>query len=158
MPQLAAREGPTYMRLLRGDVPRVLDEYDYTFELGKAKVVRPGQRRRVRLHRPDDHARPARRRGAGQEAASTSRRARPDDQAVRRGDRPRRRSTPTGWSSRWRTTPSIGGLFESVAVRRWSSGASAARSSAIGLPDEFLDAGALPTLHDRYGLSTQTPS
>jgi len=24
----------------------------------------------------------------------------------------------------------------------------------IALPDEFLDAGALPTLHDRYGLST----
>ena len=24
----------------------------------------------------------------------------------------------------------------------------------VALPDEFLDAGALPTLHDRYGLST----
>jgi len=23
----------------------------------------------------------------------------------------------------------------------------------IGLPDEFLDAGALPTLHERYGIS-----
>jgi len=23
-----------------------------------------------------------------------------------------------------------------------------------GLPDAFLDAGALPTLHDRYGIST----
>jgi transketolase len=27
---------------------------------------------------------------------------------------------------------------------------------AIGLPDEFIDAGALPTLHDRYGLSTSS--
>jgi transketolase len=26
----------------------------------------------------------------------------------------------------------------------------------IGLPDQFLDAGALPTLHDRYGISTDT--
>jgi transketolase len=26
----------------------------------------------------------------------------------------------------------------------------------IALPDEFLDAGALPTLHDRYGISTET--
>jgi transketolase len=26
----------------------------------------------------------------------------------------------------------------------------------IGLPDQFLDAGALPTLHDRYGISTQS--
>ena len=25
----------------------------------------------------------------------------------------------------------------------------------IGLPDAFLDAGALPTLHDRYGISTK---
>jgi transketolase len=25
----------------------------------------------------------------------------------------------------------------------------------VGLPDAFLDAGALPTLHDRYGISTQ---
>ncbi|NBP45724.1 MAG: transketolase family protein, partial [Betaproteobacteria bacterium] len=24
----------------------------------------------------------------------------------------------------------------------------------MGLPDAFLDAGALPTLHDRYGIST----
>jgi transketolase len=24
----------------------------------------------------------------------------------------------------------------------------------VALPDEFLDAGALPTLHDRYGIST----
>lgn len=25
----------------------------------------------------------------------------------------------------------------------------------IGLPDAFLDAGALPTLHDRYGISAE---
>ncbi|BAS11516.1 putative uncharacterized transketolase family protein y4mN [Arthrobacter sp. Hiyo4] len=42
VPQLAAIEGPTYLRLLRGNVPTVLDEYGYTFELGKAKVLRGG--------------------------------------------------------------------------------------------------------------------
>ena len=43
MPQLAAHEGPTYLRLLRGNVPSVLDEYDYRFELGKAaRAARPG--------------------------------------------------------------------------------------------------------------------
>jgi transketolase len=26
------------------------------------------------------------------------------------------------------------------------------------LPDAFLDAGALPTLHDRYGISTESMS
>jgi len=30
----------------------------------------------------------------------------------------------------------------------------AAPVKPIALPDEFLPAGALPTLHDRYGLST----
>ena len=33
------------MRLLRGKVPLVLDEYDYKFELGKAKLLRDGKRR-----------------------------------------------------------------------------------------------------------------
>ena len=42
VPQLAEHPGPTYLRLLRGNVPTVLDEYDYTFELGKAKVLRDG--------------------------------------------------------------------------------------------------------------------
>ena len=32
-------DGPVYMRLLRGSVPSVLDEYGYQFELGKAKVI-----------------------------------------------------------------------------------------------------------------------
>ena len=36
VPQMAAHNGPVYMRLLRGNVPLVLDEYDYQFELGKA--------------------------------------------------------------------------------------------------------------------------
>ncbi|MEU9359016.1 hypothetical protein AB0D35_13030 [Streptomyces sp. NPDC048301] len=43
VPQLAAHEDPTYLRLLRGKVPLVLDEYDYSFELGKAEVVRGGR-------------------------------------------------------------------------------------------------------------------
>ena len=72
VPQLAASDGPTYLRLLRGNVPTVLDEYDYTFELGKAKVLRGGQRRRVRLQRADDHARAAGRRAAGRSTTSTS--------------------------------------------------------------------------------------
>jgi transketolase len=47
----------------------------------------------------------------------------------------------------------VGGLFETVA------GAAVRRGLArpitpVALPDEFLAAGALPTLHERYGLST----
>ena len=31
----------------------------------------------------------------------------------------------------------------------------APRFRQVALPDQFLDAGALPTLHDRYGISTE---
>ena len=43
VPAIAAHDGPVYMRLLRGNVPLVLDEYDYKFELGKAKLLRDGR-------------------------------------------------------------------------------------------------------------------
>ena len=42
VPAIAAHRGPVYMRLLRGQVPLVLDEYGYEFELGKAKLIRDG--------------------------------------------------------------------------------------------------------------------
>ena len=43
VPAIAAHQGPVYMRLLRGQVPLVLDEYDYRFELGKATLLRDGR-------------------------------------------------------------------------------------------------------------------
>ena len=47
----------------------------------------------------------------------------------------------------------VGGLFETVASAAVRRGI-AKQITPIALPDEFLAAGALPTLHDRYGLST----
>ena len=102
---IAAHDGPVYMRLLRGNVPLVLDEYDYSFELGKAKVIRDGKDALDHLFRLHDHAGagdgeapgggPRRRRGA----------ARPDDQAARRGNDPRRGGPGrTTWSWWPRTT------------------------------------------------------
>jgi transketolase len=46
----------------------------------------------------------------------------------------------------------IGGLGESVASLLMRSGV-AATFRQVALPDAFLDAGALPTLHERYGIS-----
>ena len=43
VPQIAEHQGPVYMRLQRGNVPLVLDEYNYKFELGKAKTLRDGK-------------------------------------------------------------------------------------------------------------------
>src|SRR3546814_759238 len=50
VPAIAAHDGPVYMRLLRGQVPLVLDEYDYQFELGKAKLIRGGKDEIGRAH------------------------------------------------------------------------------------------------------------
>ena len=47
----------------------------------------------------------------------------------------------------------VGGLGEAVAACLAFAG-EAREILPIGLPDAFLDAGALPTLHERYGLST----
>ncbi len=47
----------------------------------------------------------------------------------------------------------IGGLGEAVASTLLQAGVTPA-FRMIGLPDAFLEAGALPTLHDLYGIST----
>src|SRR3954466_5097111 len=43
VPAMAAHRGPVYMRLLRGQVPVVLDEYGYNFQIGKANLIRDGK-------------------------------------------------------------------------------------------------------------------
>ena len=143
------------MRLLRGNVPLVLDEYDYKFELGKAKLLRDG----------DDVL-----------IISTgfmTMRALEAAKALRGRPRRRRRCCTCRRSSRWTRRRScarprrngrlvvvaenhtvIGGLGEAVARTLLRSGVTPTFRQ-IALPDEFLDAGALPTLHDRYGISTE---
>ena len=51
----------------------------------------------------------------------------------------------------------IGGLGEAVAGLLLRNGVTPTFRQ-IALPDAFLDAGALPTLHDRYGISTHAVS
>jgi len=48
----------------------------------------------------------------------------------------------------------IGGLGEATATTLLRNGVTP-KFRQIALPDEFLDAGALPTLHDRYGISAE---
>jgi transketolase len=49
----------------------------------------------------------------------------------------------------------VGGLGEAVASLLMCNAVHPAKFRLAGLPDAFLDAGALPTLHDRYGISTE---
>jgi len=49
----------------------------------------------------------------------------------------------------------VGGLGEAVASLLLREGVQPTRFRMLALPDAFLDAGALPTLHDRYGISAE---
>lgn len=155
VPQIAAHCGPVYMRLLRGNVPLVLDEYNYKFELGKAKILREGgdvlvissgfmtmraleaakqlQEDKVNvavLHCPT--IKPL-------DAAAILTEVRKPGRLVVVAE----------------NHSVIGGLGEAIASLLLRESAAPAKFHFLGLPDEFLDAGALPTLHDRYGISVE---
>jgi len=152
VPQLAASDGPTYLRLLRGKVATVLDEYDYTFELGKAKVLRGGNDVVfVTSGLMTMRALQAADRLAGHNvdvAVVHTPTIKPFDAATVLAEIDTDRLVVT-----LENHTVIGGLFETVAAAVVTAGLGK-RVVPIALPDEFLDAGALPTLHDRYGLST----
>ena len=49
----------------------------------------------------------------------------------------------------------VGGLGEAVASLLLREGVVPSKFRMLALPDQFLGAGALPTLHDRYGISAE---
>lgn len=149
---IAAHEGPVYMRLLRGQVPDVLSGYGYRFELGKARMVRDGvdvlfvstglmtmrvleAAKRLAKDRVDC-------------AVLHVPTIKPlDVETVRSAASKEGRLVVTAENH-----TVVGGLGEAVGADLMRRGIFP-RFRQIALPDEFLDAGALPTLHDRYGLS-----
>ena len=153
VPAIAAHRGPVYMRLLRGQVPVVLDDYDYKFELGKAKLIRGGKDVLIISS------------GIMTMRALEAAKTLADDRvqaAVLHVPTIKPLDVETilreaGQSGRLvvvaENHSEIGGLGEAVAALLMRSGTHPAFRQ-IALPDEFLAAGALPTLHDRYGLST----
>jgi transketolase len=157
VPAIAAHQGPVYMRLLRGNVPLVLDEYDYKFELGRAKILRDGvdaliistglmtmraleTAERLKTERVD----------VGVLHVPT---IKPLDEAtiIQAASKTGRLVIVAENHTR------IGGLGEAVAAALLRAGL-CPTFRQIALPDEFLDAGALPTLHDRYGISASAMS
>lgn len=152
VPQLAEHDGPTYLRLLRGKVPTVLDEYDYSFQLGKASILRGGND----VVFVSSGLTTMRVLQAVEELANHH----VDASVIHTPTiKPFDAETvlPEIGGNRLAVTVEnhtvIGGLFETLAGAMARSGVTQ-RVVPIGLPDEFLDAGALPTLHDTYGLST----
>jgi transketolase len=153
VPQVAAHKGPVYMRLLRGNVPLVLDEYDYRFELGKAKLLRDGadvlviasgfmtmRALEVAQHLAADNV------GVAVLHCPTIKPL--DEAAVVEAVRYRHRLVVVAENH-----SVIGGLGEAVASTLLRHRVQPAGFELAGLPDAFLDAGALPTLHERYGIS-----
>ena len=152
VPQLAACEGPTYLRLLRGKVATVLDEYDYTFELGKAKVLRDGNdvvfvASGLMTMRALQAAQELSRHNVDVAVVHTPT-IKPFDAATVLAEIDTDRLVVT-----LENHTVVGGLFETVAAAAVGAGLGR-KITPIALPDRFLAAGALPTLHDRYGLST----
>jgi len=157
VPQIAAHNGPVYMRLLRGNVPLVLDEYDYSFELGKAKLLRDGKdvlviSSGILTMRALEVAKAleADKVDVGVLHVPT---IKPLDTAtiLREAGRSGRLVVVAENHS------SVGGLGEAVATALITAGVTPPFRQ-IALPDAFLDAGALPTLHDRYGISAEAIS
>lgn len=152
---IAAHQGPVYMRLLRGKVPLVLDEYDYQFELGKAKLLRDG--RDVLLISSGIMTMRALESAKALAADNVDVAVlhvptiKPLDEAtiIQLCSRPGRLVVVAENHS------TIGGLGEAVATTLMRAQIGPAFRQ-IALPDDFLAAGALPTLHDRYGISTES--
>lgn len=149
---IAEHRGPVYMRLLRGRVPLVLDEYDYSFELGKAKLLRDGRdvlivSSGIMTMRSLEVAEALKADNVDVAVLHTPT-IKPLDEhtIIREASRGGRLVVVAENHS------VVGGLGEAVAASLLRASV-APTFRQIALPDAFLDAGALPTLHDRYGIS-----
>jgi transketolase len=149
---VATHNGPAYIRLLRGNVPVVLDAKKYTFEIGPAQKLRSGSdigivatgfmtQRALEaagrmgesgtsvgvLHVPT--VKPFDADGVAEFATSVTKLVVAENHVA------------------------SGGLASLVAEALFDRGV-AKSLRRIGLPDRFVECGSVPHLQDRYGLST----
>ncbi len=153
VPAMAAHDGPVYMRLLRGKVPVVLDQYNYQFKIGKAALLEEGNdvlivASGLMTMRALEAAKQLRKDNVSV-AALRSPTIKPLDEEtiLAQAAKPGRLVIVAENHS------SVGGLCEAVASLLMRNRVNV-DFDTVALPDAFLDAGALPTLHDRYGIST----
>ena len=155
VPEMVAHHGPVYARLLRGKVPSVLTRYkpDYRFQLGRAQMIREGAdvlviSSGIMTMRALDAAEvlAAEKIDVAVLHVPTIKPLDVDTILAEAGKGGRLVVTAENHTVN-------GGLGEAVARQLLVAGV-APQFRMIGLPDEFLEAGALPTLHEMYGLST----
>ena len=151
---IADTPGPVYMRLLRGKVPNVLGEYDYRFQLGRAQMIHDGSDVLIissgfMTMRALDAARALADDGVSC-AILHSPTIKPLDAETICVE-----AAKGGRLVVIAENHSItGGLGEAVAGALMRAQVHVPFRQ-IALPDEFLDAGALPTLHDQYGITVE---
>ncbi|HEX7897595.1 MAG TPA: transketolase C-terminal domain-containing protein [Planctomycetota bacterium] len=147
VPVIAAHRGPVYMRLLRGQVPRVLDA-SYRFEIGRAKLLRDGEDVAII--------------STGLMTARALEAAERLDAAVLHVStlKPFDRE---GVAALLRRIPNVvtaenhvvtGGLASAVADLAVDLGLRI-RLRRVGIPDCFCESGSLPYLQKRYGLDVE---
>lgn len=152
---LAEFNGPAYMRLLRGKVPNVLNEYDYKFEMGKAKMLRDGKdvlfiSSGLMTMRTLEAAEKLQQDSIDCAVLHVSTIKPLDTETIIKAAQKTGRKVVVAENH-----TEVGGLGEAVAMALVKNGINP-DFHHIALPDAFLDAGALPTLHDEYGLSTDS--
>ncbi|AQS46369.1 transketolase [Thioclava nitratireducens] len=154
VPAMIAHDGPVYARLLRGKVPEVITRYrpSYQFELGRAQMIREGRdvlvvSSGIMTMRALDAAELLAKDGIDV-AVLHCPTIKPLDTETILAEAGKGRLLVTAENH-----SEVGGLGEAVARSLLRAGVTPAFRQ-IALPDEFLEAGALPTLHDLYGLST----
>ncbi len=152
VPAIAAHPGPVYMRLLRGKVPDVLSRYGYQFEVGKAKLIRDGKdvlfvSTGFMTMRTLDAAEALAKDGVDAAVLHVPTIKPLDTETIVAEASKGGRLVVTAENH-----TVVGGLGEAVAATLMRAGVHVPFRQ-VGLPDEFLDAGALPTLHNQYGIS-----
>lgn len=154
VPAMVAHDGPVYARLLRGKVPTVLTRHkpDYKFQLGKAQTIREGRdvlviSSGIMTMRALDAAEKLAADNVDVGVLHVPTIKPLDVETIRAEAAKGGRLVVTAENHTVN-----GGLGEAVARTLLTEGI-APRFRMIGLPDAFLEAGALPTLHDMYGLS-----
>lgn len=156
VPAIAAHDGPVYARLLRGKVPSVLTRHkpDYTFQLGRAQTIREGTDALVissgfMTMRALDAAEKLEEDGVSVGVLHVPTIKPLDTETILAAARRGGRLVVTAENH-----TEVGGLGEAVARTLLTNGVTPT-FRMIALPDAFLEAGALPTLHEMYGLSVE---
>jgi transketolase len=151
---IADHDGPVYMRLLRGKVPVVFEPDGFAFEIGKARLVREGGdigfvSTGLMTERAIDAAETLKESGiaAGILHVPT---LKPFDRDAVIAFAGRVGSIVTAENHVMR-----GGLASLVAETLFDAGI-VKPMARVGLPDRYIECGAVPTLQARYGLTPES--